>query len=892
MANGLDKQIYIYSLGTYSFHNDEENQIFKKMQNLKGYKKRLSWERSQLIKEEKEGNLTKDEKVEIKETKKGIREEIAKLNVDIAVLKKKLHKTFDEHKGIRTLRKEEMKNNNVISIFDSVLTRTLELEEGNDNKTEDIMIIQSYHLQVYEDLIKKGYYHNNEKYIYFSSSAGMIRQKKGLWIKEKLWIKHKNTLMCGLDIDKINELGGCNINKYLSYKSLIFSASTEWTNFGKIFLNHSIVVDDLEMDVFAKVNYIDRDTYEISPNKEMDVPLTATDGVGMILPSISKKNFMVRLPWLKGLLASWDFLAHLDNPNTSPIVEDIYGKEWDIKKDKIWIIFTRSQFKMASYFSSWQEYKDNFIKYKCQAAKLNEEEDEFNDGKLGYQMLQSLTDVSDEELSEIASSTVYDIENIGTKDVMLKVLGATEANKRKKSFQKSLLMYPELLNDNHSKEAIKAKKKSLVLEARTGKLNVNGSFTFIIPDLYGFCEFLFEGNKKPVGLLKENEVYCKLHDSGKVGILRSPHLSREWGIKDNVIDEEKSKWFTTEAIYVSNLSVLSRLIQNDWDGDRVLVLSGNKDKTLIEVAERNMENDKIVPLYYIMEKAKPQIIDHNNIFNSLKLAFESSGAIGRVSNSIAKVWSSETPNLDVIAWATMEANFEVDYAKTLFKLKRPQHVDEQIKKYVNTKLPHFFIYDKKKINQKKQKKIKQIRVQPNNNSTINRLGKIIKSPNINFEEVAGGKFDYKLLMKDPKVELDQEIIKRYTELDRNKKDLLKNYNEDNKKKKGKRYVYKLIELELLKINEDIEYVTDVLVKYLFEIKDSKFKDTLWESFGEVIEENLKKNLSEAKHCEDCDSKFRKAKIKTRCDECQKKKDRENARLRKKKQREKEISLIV
>lgn len=429
----------------------------------------------------------------------------------------------------------------------------------------------------------------------------------------------------------------------------------------------------MDLVVNSEVDYINRDTYKIQRNIKMDVPVTVTDGVGMILPTVSEKNFMVRLPWIKGLLAVYDFRQH------GTKVKDIDGVEWDIEKDDIQIIFTRSQFKMHSYFKSWADYKERFNKYKCQAAKLNEEEDELNsEGKINYQMLQSLVDVTDAELTEIAASTINDINSIGNdKKVMLKILGATETNERKRSFQRALIMYPELLNDDHSKQTIKNKKKSLVQDSWTGKLNVNGSFTFIIPDLYSFSEYLFKGKAK--SLLKENEVFCRLHDSGRVGILRSPHLSREWGLKDNVIDEEKKQYFKTDAIYVSNESLLSKLIQNDWDGDKVLVLSENKDEKLLEVAERNMRNDHVVPLYYEMEKAPAQLIDADNIYLSLKAAFDTNGAIGEVSNQVTKVWNSDKPDLDVISWLCMESNFEIDYAKTLFRLTRPEHIEVLIK---------------------------------------------------------------------------------------------------------------------------------------------------------------------------------------------------------------------
>ena len=285
------------------------------------------------------------------------------------------------------------------------------------------------------------------------------------------------------------------------------SATEVWKDFN---IHKAIVVDDLETNVHSLFDYIDLDTYEIT-RKEMDIPITHTDGCGMILPKKSKKSFMVRLPWIKGLLVPFPFDKFAKEHN-SFVVKDIYGKEWDIIKDDIQVIFTKSQFKMWKYYNSWEDYKQRFIKYNCQAAKLNEE-DTSGEAKINYQMLQTLTDISDEELKKIAESTIQDILNVGSdKETMLRVLGATKENKKKNWFQQALLIYPELLNDPHSKQVIKDKKRKLVKEARAGKLNVNGKYTFLCPDLYAFCERLFLGKENPKGLLANGEVYCRLFE--------------------------------------------------------------------------------------------------------------------------------------------------------------------------------------------------------------------------------------------------------------------------------------------------------------------------------------------------------------------------------------------
>lgn len=62
------------------------------------------------------------------------------------------------------------------------------------------------------------------------------------------------------------------------------------------------------------------------------------------------------------------------------------------------------------------------------------------------------------------------------------------------------------------------------------------------------------------------------------------------------------------------------------------------DKTIIKVAERNIEKYNIVPLYYEMKKAKPSVLNNENIYNGLIRAF-TGGNIGIFSNNISKIWN-------------------------------------------------------------------------------------------------------------------------------------------------------------------------------------------------------------------------------------------------------------
>ena len=60
--------------------------------------------------------------------------------------------------------------------------------------------------------------------------------------------------MCGLTIEKINEKGGINPNKFLSYLALSNSATDPWNDFD---IDKSIVVEDFETNVQGEVDYID-----------------------------------------------------------------------------------------------------------------------------------------------------------------------------------------------------------------------------------------------------------------------------------------------------------------------------------------------------------------------------------------------------------------------------------------------------------------------------------------------------------------------------------------------------------------------------------------------------------------------------------------------------------
>ena len=464
---------------------------------------------------------------------------------------------------IRYIDENSLNDTNVISVFDSALSRCIGIKQ--DELTDALIVVQVYYFDVFKDISFYGFMYNGEKYKYYTSSAGQIRKKKAVFIKESIWNQIEKTIMCGLTIDKINSKGGNNVNKHLAYMALTNSATDEWSDFD---IDKSIVIDDFETDVFGTFDLVDETDYSVT-RKSGYVPIPHTDGAGMILYG---KNKMFRAPWIKGLLAKFDYLGMIRENDYSPIIIDIYGKEHNIIEEDIQVIFTKSQFKMWKYYDSWDQYKEYFKKYNCKAGICNVEEDKIKNAKINYQMLQTLTNITDDEINLLTKKSYERIDNVcNSKDTMMDILGITPYNTNPTPFQKAVKIYPQLLNDTYSKDVVREVKDSLLKKYRSGKLEVVGKYTFLIPDFYAACEYWFGHIKEPKGLLNDGEVFCNLFKNyEKLDCLRSPHLYKEHAIRFNVANkvygersEKIRRWFDTNAIYTSTHDLISKILQFD-----------------------------------------------------------------------------------------------------------------------------------------------------------------------------------------------------------------------------------------------------------------------------------------------------------------------------------------
>lgn len=838
----LDTQIHMYALDTSHFYSNHEKYLHDKIF--------LFTREINLLKQAS----TKEENIDIYLRHKREQRKEYKERLSLLLSNRANQNTVSFGKDhIRKLREDALLDHHIISVFESFLTRTIGIPENTF--TDLLMTVQIYYFDVFKDLCFYGFSYHGRVYRYFTSSAGQIRKKKAVFIEDTTWTRVEKTIMCGLTVDKINANGGNNVNKHLAYLALSNSATDEWKDFD---INRCIVVEDFETTVTGDVDFIDDSDYSIT-RMLRGILITHTDGAGMILPSVMKRNCMFRAPWIKGLLGVFDFIRFAEEHEVPPVLTDIYGNEHHLIEENIQIIFTKSQFKMYRFYSSWEEYQHFFNTYKCTAGICNPEEKRIKNARINYQMLQTLTDITPEEMQALTYKSASKLTGLcSSAETMMAALGITPYNTHMNALQQAIQQYPPLLNDISIKDMLRQAKDSLLKKYRSGKLEIFGKYTYLLPDFYAACEAWFFHEKKPKGLLEDGEVYCRLFPKHEVlDCLRSPHLYREHALRRNAAASPKissdafSSWYVTDAIYTSSHDLISKLLQFDVDGDKALVVA---DETLITVAQRNMEG--IVPLYYNMKQSTPKKLTPQSIYDGLVAAF-TGAPIGTDSNDITKIWNSDVflskdtkakqEALDCIKLLCMENNFHIDYAKTLYKPIRPKEKEAAILAYTKGKLPAFFTYAKDKA---------PSQITAVNLSFVNRIFDFIPNPPIQAESIATNDFDFTLLMKNKHTICDEKVLEKYLSLNRKYGFLI---HQKDTEQNNIRYTFQKIRTDFDALSYSPQEVADMLVLYLYG-NEKRYKQLLWFCYGSYLFDNLMEHTKTDKTkyvlCIDCQEWFR------------------------------------
>lgn len=725
-----------------------------------------------------------------------------------------------------------------------------------------------------------------KKYQFFTAGAGHVRKLKVALIKTDFFERHKQELLLGLEPENIK----LNVGKYLAYTALSLSSSVLPDK--PIDIDRCLVVPDLKTTVTDWVKYIDigdKDGQCYVRNVPTDyqlksIELIQTDGSGMFLPGELLSSCQIRGGFIKGAMFPFDFRKFAREVANNTVITDAWGNIHDIEQEDIRFIFTDSQLKLRKKFNSWDEYKTAFKDNDIRLS-INSYCNPANDTtQFAYQYLQTLPYNSDiQKLCEKAKSNISRLySDFDFVRETLKLTADDDTGKLSVNvlIGKALDIYPNLIYDGYIQNRISKLIRRIKREYRGGKIPINGYYSYAAPDLYAFCEFLFQGQANPKGIVPKNHIYNQYYDSKgseKLICLRSPHLSNyEYGKRDLIQSETCREWFKymrTDTV-CSCHDLLSKTLQMDFDGDEILVCD---DAALYNLAKDLPD----VPLYYDMQKAGEQTISKETIYDTLVKGFENN-VIGTVSHIITKLWNSPkaakdnpTPYDDEINVFTAFSNYAIDYPKTGKNLDLDDYkalYDELAPKdsfeASDIKLPRFFKYAKNKKNRNVAENY--------THSPMDRICKYIgkgtsRLDPLYFDNNEKNIFDYTMLMcqekntdgtakynvnrYSKKYERLYQLLHTRKQTEKEKcSQIDKEQKQQNTDKTEKNtqfdtfYYFCIREIKEIFTNSSGFFNEKLAVNYMvdLEYRNSEFtgtsKEILWRCFGHIILNNLQQNV--------------------------------------------------
>jgi len=639
--------------------------------------------------------------------------------------------------------------------------------------------------EIMKDLIINGFTINGDKYLVSEKSASMSRNSTLGFVRKD--ISKKLNKIITMDI----EIGETVISKYSAYRGLQLSSGFALENY----LPKIIVVEDyIKIIPNQKIkyledsctNYIDKETGKTKTWRqkkislgEHDIEINVFDGAGIHHPEIGEDvqkiinikdtptSIMWRAPFMKGLTHSFDYVSFLEDRGVESII-DIFGIEHSIY-DKM-IIMTESMYKGYKYFynsgdeSDWNDYWKAFKKYDhvLSVAKWNYSfEKEPVMTRMNYQVLQTLEIEYNvfKKLADYSLDWAYKIVS-GDQFYVNAFLGLYDDadNNPRNEYTKAILKDQHMLNDPHIQRYLKSLIKKKINDFKCGKIWIEGSFKFLVPDLIMLCEWI--GGLEPIGALREGEMYAKNQNGNCIGehvLERNPHISSSEsvilkGIDDNLLDRYCGELANTLMINGYDITT-ARLSGADFDGDLVLLTN---NEIIIKGVNRN-----VVPIIDIEDKitAKKQLWDMDNIAENTILSFDS--RIGELSN-IATCYLNKIPTTEkgisrkeeAVDFISICNGKEIDFAKTGVRF----HLPFMISKYRGN-YPMFMQYAGSYYKSMKQYN--------NSLSNMNKLAIDINKFEIKLNNVIKNnkkiKFDYSIMQKD-NFKIDKNILEEAIDL--------------------------------------------------------------------------------------------------------------------------------
>ncbi len=764
-----------------------------------------------------------------------------------------------------------------------------------------------------------GFTYNSIHYQRFGKSASQGKDGITAFVCDDIF--DELYVITQMDI-KIDE---CVISKYEAQRCLLFSSCTLIHDY----MPNIVIIGEYEKTLQNQlIKYVvekekefeDKKTgkkkkYKLREIEEgyKDLKLSPFDGCGChehgFMENVSAQlglNYnvigtQVRLPFIKGYSVYVPFRKILKEWGYEYIT-DIYGEQHYISDiDCIWNI---SMFKGHKIFkdkygnNAWIEYMNTVTKYefKLGISKYSHHIKHLNKyTRMNFQYLQCLDlwnqkyidcyknkeigqyDVlnsdNDGKIIKLAKYTTSLFEKIikGEKFYTYKFMGImdTDDYEPESKYLEATLINDVMLKDPAVKQFIYRKLKKSIDEAKVGKIYCSGFYHTGVGDMIGYLQYAV--GEKPVGCLKERELYSGNFDCGDIISLRSPLVDPSEVNKAKIAKNDiTNRWFghfKDQDVVMFNMYDISLQQQGgaDCDGDIFLlcddpiIINSKIEKNIILDIE-----DKVTA--QSKPYTKENIIEYEVMTRDNR--------IGEITNVATSIENRYTTNEDIKKlysdYSSLLRIFqgkEIDFLKTGFRW----HMNSGLRKHLK-QLPYFLLYNypsklktyqtlsvKNKGVENKEDKVKLNAY--HSPSPMNELCDYIcawEKKNIIWDNDINNLVDTRCLVIDNDLDLfDKRIMRicrkyvnQYAEM------IHKHYeNIDNKITDSDVYrnivnfdivtdFYKQNLLEELKIDETL--IANYVIKVSY-ASISISKSFAWSAYGDYIIDNLRNNTNPKKN---------------------------------------------
>ena len=475
-------------------------------------------------------------------------------------------------------------NQEVVSLSSSQVLRSLRELCGysEDNTFIKEYIAISVDKKSQYKLIKRfGVYVNGVKFKRFLCGASNARNETVFFIAESIYDKMFEIMSCGIDMHGKSMI----LAKWNAYFALNASSSYPVTE------PRVVVIPDFGADITNEFEFVDK--YKSIEHKEMTVKdYCMWDGMGVMSCQYAEKigkelqlgytpsSVVIRASFVKGALFTMDINRFIsENVGDNDLITDIYGNQYHGKD--IDVIMTKSQFKMSKMYKSWENYLENMHKYNLGwGVTLVSHGIDDAHAFTNYQFLQVL-DLDESQIEGICSKTIDWLGHVMGGDIMSTILYMAGT----KPFDigniddyalLSLIYNNDMINDSYIRNRIIRSLNKRIRQAYSGKLLMNGNFSFVCCDPYAFLEYAF--GKPPNGLLGSNQYYSGFWNRRGVKTVCAMRSPLTWVSENNPLNLVESDILDDWYKYIQN----GVIILNRWgvdtfkfaDSDKPSLLSG------------------------------------------------------------------------------------------------------------------------------------------------------------------------------------------------------------------------------------------------------------------------------------------------------------------------------